>query len=116
MGWIQLALFVAVTSCLWRLFNKDNYIMSQLDDLNSVLDSITDDVATVTTEFSSLETEIAALQAAAAAGGVIDLTAVLAKTSAIKTSLDAIATAGTTSPATPVITATPDEPAPEQSA
>jgi t-SNARE complex subunit (syntaxin) len=85
---------------LETLDRKLNKIMAQIDDLNTALSGIASDVAQVATDHANLLTELSTAQAAATAGQPVDLTAAIAQATAIKTSLDAIAsTAAAAAPA-----------------
>lgn len=69
------------------------YVMADLDTLNTTLDEIATDAGEVASEHQTLVDELTALQAQVAANQPIDLTGAIAKATAIKTTLDGIATA-----------------------
>lgn len=110
MTWYYCLALAAPWAVTWHslhsLHRKVDKLMSDVQTLSDTLDAIAVDVSTVATEVADLETHITELQAEIDAGNEVDLTDVLAKATAIRTSLEAI----NTTPPAPVETPPSDTP------
>jgi outer membrane murein-binding lipoprotein Lpp len=107
MTWYYCLALAAPWAVTWvslhSLHRKVNSLMSDVQTLSDTLDAIATDVSAVASEVTDLEAKITELQAEVDAGNPVDLTEVLAKASAIRSSLESI----TTTASGPVPTPTP---------
>ncbi len=113
MTWYYCLALAAPWAVTWvslhSLHRKVDKLMSDVQTLSDTLDAIAIDVSTVATEVATLEQELQDLQNNTPPE--VDLTDVIAKANAIRTSLESIGTTASAPPAD----ATPTEPVPVDS-